>query len=337
MHAIRRMIVVGAVLLAAGVAGSLALGAATDHGKPAPTKSAAPAPQATPKPEATAEGSGAHSKKTDASTHESNKPEPSKSEASKSEPATSAVSSSLTEGVPTTAQGALEALKAGNARWVSGKATSPNTGAERRADTAANGQKPFVTIYTCADSRLPVERIFDCGVGDVFVLRLAGNVIGEHSAGTIEYGVDHLHTPLLVVMGHTKCGAVGAACAGGHAGGNVDSLLAEIAPAVERAKKVHPEATDAQLVEFAVRENVWQSIFDLLRTSEGVRGMVVEGKVTVVGAVCDISTGKVDFLGEHPWQSQLLQALAPTASGESKAAEVVPAPAHEASANDEHH
>ena len=122
--------------------------------------------------------------------------------------------------------------------------------------------------------------------------------------------MEHLKTPLLVVMGHTKCGAVKAACAGGHVGGSIDSLLTEIAPAVERARAANPDATDAQLVEFAVNENVWQSVFELLRTSQTVRDLVDSGKIQIVGAVCDISTGKVNFLGEHPWQSQLMQAMA---------------------------
>lgn len=321
MNLFNRAFIVTTVLLTAGIAGSLALGAATDHAKTTETKSHAspsttPFKPATPKKELP----------------------PSEPTPSRATPAAQSESSKA-DAVPSTPDQALAALEAGNARWVSGNTTNPNTSAERRADTAANGQKPFVTIYTCADSRLPVERIFDCGVGDVFVLRIAGNVIGDHSAGTIEYGVDHLHTPLLVVMGHTKCGAVGAACSGGHAGGNIDSLLSEITPAVDRAKKAHPDAENAQLVDFAVRENVWQSIFDLLRTSESVRTLVSQGKVRIVGAVCDISTGKVDFLGEHPWQSQLLQALAPTAQPAPAVATTPAEPAHEASAGDEdeHH
>lgn len=327
MTGTRKLIVAGALLLSAGVAGSLALAAGDDHGKHAApaaktatkahgdespkaakpeAKSARAAKSDTSKTEAKAETkSEAKTESTKTESTKATKNDEAKADAPKAD-----ATKSVSEAAPSTPDAALEALKAGNERWVSGKVNAPNTSTDRRADVTANGQHPFATIYTCADSRLPVERIFDRGVGDVFVLRIAGNVIGEHATGTIEYGVEHLHTPLLVVMGHTKCGAVAAACGGGHVGGSIDSLLTEIKPAVDRAKAQNPDATDAKLVEFAVNENVWQSVFELLKTSEIVRNQVTEGKIKIVGAVCDISTGKVQFLGEHPWQSQLMQAFA---------------------------
>ena len=116
--------------------------------------------------------------------------------------------------VPMTGDAALKMLQEGNQRWVMDKDENPNTDPSRRAMLAEKGQKPFVTILTCADSRLPVERIFDRGVGEVFVVRVAGNVAGTSETGTIEYAVGHIKTPLLVVMGHTKCGAVAAAASG---------------------------------------------------------------------------------------------------------------------------
>ncbi len=218
---------------------------------------------------------------------------------------------------PTTPDEAIQVLREGNERWASGKTRSPNSDAQRRKETAASGQNPFAAVLTCADSRLPVERVFDRGVGDVFVARVAGNVVGPHSAGTLEYGIEHLHIPVVVVMGHTKCGAVKAACEGGKAGGNVDSLIEEIRPAVARARSAHPDASGEALIDDAVRENVWQSVFDLLKASSVVREGVHAGKVKVVGAVCDITTGKVEFLGEHPWQEQLLQAMGVTPAGET--------------------
>ncbi len=224
---------------------------------------------------------------------------------------------------PTTAPTADEALgmlEEGNARWVSAKTQSPNTSADRRTEVAG-GQHPFVTILTCADSRLPVERIFDCGVGDVFVIRVAGAVAGGSETGTIEYGVEHLKTPLLVVMGHSKCGAVAAAASNADVHGKVAELVSHIKPAVDRARKANPEADSNAVATIAVKENVWQSIFDLYKTSESLRQSVSGGKLKVVGAIYDITTGKVELLGEHPWQAALLNALTDdkaTANAESE-------------------
>ncbi len=204
---------------------------------------------------------------------------------------------------------ALAQLREGNDRWASGNPTHPNSTAQRRQEVSDAGQKPFVTILTCADSRLPVERIFDRGVGDVFVVRVAGNIAGDSEAGTIEYGVEHLKTPLLVVMGHTKCGAVAAATSGTEIHGKVAGIVASIKPAVERAMRNNPRATPDDLARLAVKENVWQSVYDLLKASDLCREKVAAGQLRVIGAVCDITSGKVEWLGEHPWQSELLDAL----------------------------
>ncbi|MBI5865537.1 MAG: hypothetical protein HZB38_13725 [Planctomycetes bacterium] len=105
---------------------------------------------------------------------------------------------------------AQQRLTDGNQRFSTGAATNPRCDEARRAETAEKGQNPFATVLTCSDSRVCAERIFDQGVGDVFTIRVAGNVSDTDEIGTIEYGVGHLHTPLLVVMGHSSCGAVGA-------------------------------------------------------------------------------------------------------------------------------
>jgi len=229
----------------------------------------------------------------------------------------------------TTAEQALTALRRGNQRWVAGTPTHPSTGMLRIKQTGEGGQKPFVSIITCADSRIPVERVFDRGVGEMFVVRVAGNITSTALTGTVEYGVGHLHTPLLVVMGHSKCGAVKATVealeAKGALGPNIAVLAASITPAVDRARKQSPSAEGAELVELAVRENIWQTIFDLYKASAELVAQVQEGKLKVVGAVLDISTGQVEWLGEHPWQETLLSALA-------KPAEVLPATPTPASA-----
>jgi len=214
---------------------------------------------------------------------------------------------------------AIAMLREGNERWVKDSGKNPNTDPARRSAVAEQGQTPFATIITCADSRLPVERIFDRGVGELFVVRVAGNVAGQSETGTVEYGVGHLHTPLIVVLGHTKCGAVAAAASGAEVHGNLAGLISRITPAVDRARRLAPGADDATLVSAAIRENVWQTVFDLLKSSGELRDAASEGKVQIVGAVCDISTGKVEFLGSHPWQSELLTALNTTGAAQATA------------------
>lgn len=215
---------------------------------------------------------------------------------------------------------ALTLITEGNQRWVNGKPTSPNVEPSRRTQLAENGQKPFVTVLTCADSRVPIERVFDRGVGDVFVVRVAGNVAGTSETGTIEYGVGHLKTPLLVVMGHTKCGAVAAAASGASVHGKLGELLDAIKPAVDRTKRNNPSVEPGTVAALAVRENVWQSVFDLIKGSEEIRTMIGKSELKVVGAVYDISTGKVEFMGEHPWQSELVEAMNARAAGRSQTA-----------------
>jgi len=212
-----------------------------------------------------------------------------------------------TEGL--TADEALKLLTEGNARWVATSPNTPNTSVERRKSVADQGQHPFVTVLTCADSRLPVERVFDRGVGDVFVVRVAGNIAGTSETGTIEYGVEHLKTPLLVIMGHTKCGAVSAAATHAEVGGSIAKIVDKIEPAVERAAKSNPGVEGANLVPAAIKENVWQTAFDLLKNSHEVRALVESGKLKIVGAVCDIATDKVEWMGEHPWQKELISAF----------------------------
>lgn len=223
-----------------------------------------------------------------------------------------------------TADQALQWLTEGNARWVAGTPEHPSTDSSRREAQAA-GQTPFVSVLTCADSRIPLERVFDRGVGEVFAVRVAGNVAGTSEGGTLEYGVEHLHTPLLVVMGHTKCGAVAAAASGAVLHGQVGELVAEIKPAVDRARTANPGLAEKELAAAAVKENVWQSVFTLLKNNTTLRQKVSGGELRIVGAIYDVASGKVEFLGSHPWQAELVAALnardARTAAGEQPAGE----------------
>jgi carbonic anhydrase len=215
------------------------------------------------------------------------------------------------------AERALELLTEGNARWVANKAEGPNTSGERRTSTAKDGQKPFVTVLSCADSRVPTELVFDRGVGDVFTVRVAGNTAGPSESGTIEYGIEHLGTPLLVVMAHSQCGAVKAAASGAVLPGAVAEVLKQVRPAVERARKLAPSATGDELVNLVTRENVWQQIYSVLEQSESVRTLATSGKIKVVGAVYDLESGRVEWLGEHPWQKELVEALNARARSQS--------------------
>ncbi len=216
--------------------------------------------------------------------------------------------SSGSEAAPSAAE-ALAWLKEGNARFVKQHAENPNTGAERISETAS-GQRPFASVLSCADSRVPVERVFDRGVGDLFVVRVAGNIAGESEMGTLEYGTGHLHTPLLVVMGHTSCGAVAAAASGAELHGAVGRLVGRIRPSVEEAREQFPELKPDQITPIAIRVNVMRTIETLMTQSEEIGGLVREGKLEIVGAVYDLNSGTVHFLGGHPEQTALLNAPA---------------------------
>lgn len=186
---------------------------------------------------------------------------------------------------------AISRLVEGNARFVSGRTLHPRRDAERRAELAAD-QRPFAVILGCADSRTSPEVLFDQGLGDLFVVREAGNVVDDHAIGSIEYAVEHLEASLVVVLGHQRCGAVEAArdtlAARGHAHGHIESLVAAIRPAVE--------ATVGQDAEATCMANV-RNVVQALRTCEPILRQTVEGgQVRVVGASYDLKTGVVTFL-----------------------------------------
>ncbi len=234
---------------------------------------------------------------------------------------------------------ALARLMEGNARYVANISEYPNTGSLRREEVAT-GQHPFVTVLSCADSRVPVEYIFDQGIGDTFVLRVAGNVCGTNEAGTIEYGVEHLKTPLLVVMGHSACGAVTAVATNAEVSGNVAALVSHIKPAVADASHNHPELSGKDLVPTAIESNVFQSIAELIAESAPIREAVENKELKIVGCVYDIETGYVRWLGKHPEQEGLIaaanaggtEALA-GAADEKEGADAVQKDAHENSSH----
>jgi len=201
---------------------------------------------------------------------------------------------------------ALSRLKEGNTRYIGGAAVGPRQDAARRHETTVGGQHPFATVLTCADSRVPVEVVFDQGVGDIFTVRVAGNVANTDEIGTIEYGAEHLGVPLVVVLGHTKCGAVTAVVKNEHVTENIGKLVAPIVPAVDGVKKRFASADMDELISRSIEANVWQAIADMYAKSPLLKKMAADGKIKVVGALYDIDSGDVHWFGEHPANAALL-------------------------------
>jgi carbonic anhydrase len=193
-----------------------------------------------------------------------------------------------------TADEALARLVAGNERFIRGEARFPTVQKDVLAELA-KGQQPYATILGCSDSRVPPELVFDAGFGELFVVRVAGNVISPEILGTLQYAGQHLHTPLFVVLGHEGCGAVKAALAqrrGAAAASRISVLLDTILPGL--ADVGVDLAQEAQLAS-AVEANVRWSMRQLLETPEG-KSRAAEGVLKLVGAVYELETGRVRFL-----------------------------------------
>lgn len=192
----------------------------------------------------------------------------------------------------TNAEEALAELKAGNQRFAAGRHESPNLDMARVKEVIS-GQHPEAVVLGCADSRVPPEVIFDEGIGDLFVVRVAGNVAEPATLGSIEYAAEHLGVPLIVVLGHHKCGAVKATAeAHGAPEGNIGSIVKELQPAVAAAKA---KPGKEGLIDDAVHANVERVAARLLEKSPVLRHLVREGKVKVVTAVYDLDSGKVEW------------------------------------------
>lgn len=189
-----------------------------------------------------------------------------------------------------TAEEVLKILEEGNQRFISGKLLHPNHCEESRQNVAA-GQEPIATILSCADSRVPPVDIFDQGLGDLFVVRVAGNIIGDHALGSIEYAVKHLHTPLVIVMGHSSCGAVGAVASGAHLEGHIATL----GPAIQSAIK-NIEKSEGDLVNNASKELARQVSRKIAESEPIIADLAKSGEVKVIPAFYELSSGKVFFL-----------------------------------------
>ncbi|WP_303188250.1 carbonic anhydrase [uncultured Clostridium sp.] len=181
---------------------------------------------------------------------------------------------------------ALQILKEGNARFATDKSVLRNINAERR-ESLKNGQNPYAVIVSCSDSRVTPTTVFNAGLGELFDIRLAGNVVDDDALGSIEYAVEHLNTPLIVVMGHQSCGAVTATynevVKGEKVSGNMESFV----------KKITPSVNKNGTIDDAIHNNI-DMVVKEISEDKGIKTLIDQGKVKVVGAYYDLN-GNVTF------------------------------------------
>ncbi|MEU5251981.1 carbonic anhydrase [Streptomyces longwoodensis] len=202
-----------------------------------------------------------------------------------------------------TPQEAFELLLAGNQRFVAGTPEHPNQDATRRAEIAP-GQQPFAVLFGCSDSRLAAEIIFDRGLGDLFVVRTAGHVAGGEVLGSVEYGVEVLNCPLVVVLGHDSCGAVGAACAavenGATPGGYVGDVVERVTPSVLAARAAGRTEPDDILA-----EHVRRTVDQLLERSRYLAEKVAAGRTAVVGLRYRLADGTAQVVAARGLEAEV--------------------------------
>ena len=187
-----------------------------------------------------------------------------------------------------TQQEIIPRLKEGNQRFVA-DGLEGNLHDGPRREELTGGQEPYAIILSCADSRVVPELAFDTGLGELFVVRVAGNIANTSSLASIEYAVDHVGSQVIVVLGHQSCGAVTAAMKGGDNGYNLNHLLAHIAPAINASSPVAS-------VNDVVKKNAELTTMELLSRSEIIRSFVAKGEVKIVPAYYNLDSGKVEFL-----------------------------------------
>jgi len=178
---------------------------------------------------------------------------------------------------------AVQKLIEGNQRFVGSKINNADISSEIRQGTAENGQKPYAIIVTCSDSRVPPEHIFSAGIGELFVTRTAGQVIGDFELGSIEYGAEHLGAKIILVLGHNHCGAVAAAM-GGHGDGHIQKILDEIIPAI----------TGEDDVIKCEKLNIDNSVQRIMK-SDIIKHLVHENKIKVISGKYDLESGVVEI------------------------------------------
>lgn len=204
-----------------------------------------------------------------------------------------------------TAAQALARLRDGNERFISGTRSIATLAGTLNLAKHAGGQKPFATILTCSDSRVPAEMVFDQGIGDLFVIRVAGNVVAPSLVGSVEFAAATFGTQLTVVMGHSSCGAVEATLdvLRGHTSvpsDNIRDIVDRIRPAVQAVVEANPAGTDDAILEAAIRANVRTSADHLRHGSRILERMVSAGAVAVIGAEYHLHSGRVEFFDLPP-------------------------------------
>ncbi len=196
-----------------------------------------------------------------------------------------------------TADEALKSLLDGNQRYRANQTTIRETSTPSIREALATGQKPFAIILSCSDSRVPPEIIFDKGLGEIFVVRVAGNIPDPIILGSIEYAAEHFHCPLVMVLGHKRCGAVTAAVESqGHPHGNIGAIIKAIAPAVKQARKDVRGPGESDLVESAIDNNIKLVAKSLITQSPVIRSLVDTGSLKIVKAKYDLDDGTVRLL-----------------------------------------
>jgi carbonic anhydrase len=190
---------------------------------------------------------------------------------------------------------AIDLLKKGNERFVNNSLLNDNFSQEKKEDLLSNGQHPYAVILSCSDSRVPPELIFDQGLGDLFIIRNAGNVLDEVTLGSVEYGAEHLNIPLIVVLGHENCGAVKAAVESK----DEDKLEGNIASIVEKIKVPLKEVNNSsieenELCKLCEDENIKNSV-KIIKDDPIIKELEEKGVTKVIGAKYDLDTGKVIF------------------------------------------
>ena len=204
-----------------------------------------------------------------------------------------------------TALEALERLREGNRRFATDRPRSAVFGRQALREELVEGQAPFAVILGCSDSRVPVEIVFDQDVGDLFVIRVAGNIVAPSQVGSVEFAAERFGTRLVVVLGHSRCGAVTATLEAlqrpsGDASPNLRSIVDRIRPAVTALVEAGGDADPALLTRRAVRANVRASVDHLRHGSAVLERLVAEDGLLVVGAKYSLETGEVDFFDGVP-------------------------------------
>ncbi len=203
------------------------------------------------------------------------------------------------------AEQALERLRDGNRRFAAGELSSDALASPARRHAVAGDQQPFAIILGCSDSRVPAEIVFDHGLGDLFVIRVAGNVVAPSQIGSVEFAAEYFGTRLVVVLGHSRCGAVLATLDSltrkeSHPSRNLRSIVDRVRPSVEPLLETYDGGNDAALVRRAVRANVRASANQLRHGSEILEQLVRQDDLLIVGAEYSLETGEVDFFDGLP-------------------------------------